>query len=97
VNTDSMWSHDAIVNAVILTLSEQSGEEATMESDLADGLGLDSLDYCELAIELESVFDIGPVPDNDLFRLRTVEQLVCYVEAWKQKQLEVNAARVAEA
>jgi acyl carrier protein len=89
------FTHDEIVNSVIVALCEQSGRPITLESDL-DEAGLDSMDYCELAIELESMFDIGPVPDDDLFKLRTTEQVVCYVEAWKQKQAEAMAARLIQ-
>ena len=87
-------SHDAIVNAVIIAVSEESGRPATLDSDLQDDLNLDSLSYIHLAQQLETAFDIT-ISDADLFRLSTVNQVVCYVVAWKQKQAEIASAVAA--
>jgi acyl carrier protein len=85
------FSHDSIVNAVIIAVSEESGMPATLDSDLANDLDLDSLDYVEIAQQIEERFQIGPIPDSDLFKLRTVEQVVLYVEAWLAKKSEIAA------
>jgi acyl carrier protein len=90
-------THDEIVNALIELFSEQSGEPATLQSDIIEDLGFDSLDFVHTAVEIESEFGIGPIPDSDLFRLRTVEQVVLYVESWLNKQAAVKAEVTAEA
>jgi acyl carrier protein len=86
------FSHDSIVNAVLIAVSEESGMPATLDSDLADGLNLDSLDYVNIAQQIESRFDIGPIPDSDLFKMKTVEQVVLYVESWLKHKSEIAAS-----
>jgi acyl carrier protein len=88
-------SHDDIINFVLITVSEESGKPATLDSDLADGLDLDSLDYVNIAQQIEERFGIGPIPDSDLFKLRSAEQVVLYVEAWLKQKSEVAAAVAA--
>jgi acyl carrier protein len=92
----AQFSHDSIVNVVIIAVSEESGMPATLDSDLADGLNLDSLDYVNIAQQIEERFQIGPIPDSDLFRLKTVEQVVIYVESWLNHKSEVAAASAHE-
>lgn len=45
-----------------------------------DDLGADSLDYLELIMAFEDEFDIE-IPDEDAEKIRTVEEVVKYVEA----------------
>ena len=90
------FTHDAIVNTVIVRISEESGQPATLQSNLMDDLDLDSLDFVNVAQIMEAEFGIGPIPDSDIFKLTTVEQVVLYIEAWLDKQANVLAAQVKQ-
>jgi acyl carrier protein len=93
--THAHASHDEIINFVLITVSEESGRPATLDSDMADGLDLDSLDYVNIAQQIEERFGIGPIPDSDLFKLVTVEQVVFYVEAWLAEKAKIASAVAA--
>ena len=50
------------------------------EANLLDDLGADSLDVVELVMALEEEFSIE-VPDDDVENIRTVGDIVQYIEA----------------
>ena len=52
----------------------------TMDTDFQDDLGADSLDLVDMLMSLEDEFSIGEVPDEMVEKIRTVGQLVAYVE-----------------
>ncbi len=58
--------------------------EITSEANFMKDLGVDSLDYAELVMELEQAFDIT-IPDHEAEKLKTVGQAIAYVED-KQKE-----------
>ena len=69
-------------------ISEQMGIETgsiTMESNFEEDLGVDSLDIVELSMALEEEFDIGEMSEEDLATIKTVGDLVRYL----QKQLDM--------
>ena len=69
-------------------ISEQMGIEAgsiAMESNFEEDLGVDSLDIVELSMALEQEFDIGEMTEEDLATIKTVGDLVSYL----QKQLDM--------
>ena len=69
-------------------ISEQMGIEAdtiTLESNFEEDLGVDSLDIVELSMALEEDFDIGEMGEEDLANIKTVGDLVNYL----QKQLDM--------
>ena len=71
------------VNTIIL---EQLGvEKSTLvpEANLLDDLGADSLDVVELVMALEEEFGIQ-VPDEDVENIRTVGDILEYLEARTQ-------------
>jgi acyl carrier protein len=47
---------------------------------LRDDLGIDSMATIELLFNIEDAFDLQ-IPDEDLRTLRTVGDVICYVEA----------------
>jgi acyl carrier protein len=49
------------------------------ETDLEDDLGADSLDAVELVVAFEEEFGIS-VPDDDIIALRTVGDILEYIE-----------------
>ncbi len=57
-------------------------DAVTMESSIMDDLGADSLDVVDLLMTMEDEFDIE-VPDEDVEKMKTVGDLVKYVEANK--------------
>ena len=64
-------------------LSEQFEVEAdsiTLDTDIVEDLGADSLDLVDMLMSLEDEFNIGEVPDEMVEKIRTVGQLVIYIE-----------------
>lgn len=57
--------------------------EITPEANFMKDLGIDSLDYAELVMELEQAFNIT-IPDSEAEKIKTVEQAIAYVQE-KQK------------
>ena len=57
-------------------------EEITMESAFIEDLNADSLDIVELIMALEDEFDMS-VDDDALQTIKTVQDLVEYIEAHK--------------
>ena len=54
-------------------------EEVTLEANLTDDLGADSLDAVELIMAIEDEFDIE-VSDEQAQKFKTVKQIVDYIE-----------------
>ena len=57
---------------------EMDPESITIDTDLIDDLGADSLDVVELIMSLEDDFDIR-ISDEDAAELRTVRRIVDYL------------------
>ncbi len=71
-----------IVEKVKQIISEQLGveeDEITPTASFVDDLGADSLDTVELVMAIEEAFDIE-IPDNDAEKMRTVQDLIDYVQ-----------------
>ncbi|WP_071429454.1 acyl carrier protein [Angelakisella massiliensis] len=54
-------------------------DEIKLTTDMVDDLGADSLDIVDLVMTLEDEFDIE-IPDEDVEGVRTVGDLVKYLE-----------------
>ncbi len=50
------------------------------ESNIAEDLGADSLDFVELIMKLENIFDIK-IEDEDVETIYTVEDLINYIDS----------------
>ena len=64
-------------------LSEQFDVEEdniTMETSIVNDLGADSLDVVDLLMNIDDEFGVE-VPDEDVEKVKTVEDLVAYIEA----------------
>lgn len=61
-------------------LNIADADKITMESNVLQDLGADSLDMVELLMSLETEFGIT-VPDEDAEQLVTVKGIVDYIEA----------------
>ena len=74
------WGGVCASNMVALNIDE---ETITPEANLKDDLGIDSLAAVELALELETEFDIR-IEDEELAKLETVQDIINIIEE-KQK------------
>ncbi len=54
-------------------------ESITLETDIADDLGADSLDVVEMLMTIETEFDIE-IPDEEIENLKTVGNVVDYIQ-----------------
>lgn len=54
-------------------------EKVTLEADIQDDLGADSLDIVDLIQEIEDNFDIS-IPEDAVDELKTVGDIVNYIE-----------------
>ena len=67
------------VKSVLVQQFELDPESITMDTNLIDDLGADSLDVVELIMSLEDEFGIA-ISDNDAAQLYTVGRIVDYLE-----------------
>lgn len=71
-----------IKNKIYDILEEKLGlisSEINDESNLIEDLGADSLDAVDIIMEVEKVFNI-PIPDDDVEKINTVQDLITIVE-----------------
>ena len=71
-----------VLEKVKMILSSQFDVEEdsiTPETNIADDLGADSLDVVDMLMSLEDEFDVE-LPDEEIERIRTVGELVAYIE-----------------
>ncbi len=55
----------------------------TMESSIIDDLGADSLDVVDMVMSLEEEFDVE-IPDEEIEAMKTVGDIIHYIEAQKE-------------
>ena len=67
------------VKSVLAQQFELDPESITMDTNLIDDLGADSLDVVELIMSLEDEFGIA-ISDNDAAQLYTAGRIVDYLE-----------------
>ena len=67
------------VREIICKQLELEESDVTMDTNIKDDLGADSLDLVDLAISLEDEFEVE-VPDNALETFETVGDIVRYIE-----------------
>ncbi|MEM1326754.1 MAG: acyl carrier protein [Bacteroidota bacterium] len=80
-----------IFNKIVKILAHY-GIEANIikpNASLSKDLGMDSLDYVELTMEMELAFDLD-IPTDRSEKVDTVEDLVTLVEELKKEQLAVS-------
>jgi len=58
---------------------DADADSITMETDIADDLGADSLDVVEMLMSIEDEFEIE-IPDEKIEGLKTVGQVVDYIQ-----------------
>lgn len=57
-------------------------ELISLEAQITEDLGADSLDLVDLVMELENEFD-AEIPDEDIQNIKTVGDIVSYIEKLK--------------
>ena len=68
------------IQAILSNQFDVDADSITPDTDLVDDLGADSLDLVDMLMSLEDEFNIGEVPDEMVEKIRTVGQLVVYIE-----------------
>ena len=68
------------IKGILSSQFDVSADSITVDTDLVDDLGADSLDLVDMLMSLEDEFNIGEVPDEMVEKIRTVGQLVTYIE-----------------
>lgn len=68
------------VKAVLVEAINVDEDVITMEANLKDNLGIDSLAAVELSLELETEFDVR-IEDDELAKLVTVADIVKLLES----------------
>jgi len=80
---------DQIKKIVYKTIEDYLGVEAsriTDQSRFEEDLGADSLDVVELIMAFEEEFEfIEPVPDDDIVKLKTIQDVVNYITNTQKK------------
>ncbi|MGL4627993.1 acyl carrier protein [Cetobacterium sp.] len=72
---------DKIVEIVVEQLGVEA-DQVTLEANFVEDLGADSLDTVELIMAFEEEFDVE-IPDTDAEKIKTVQDVVNYIEANK--------------
>jgi acyl carrier protein len=91
-----MTDQPSVLDTVIITISEQSGEPVTLESKLAD-LDLDSLDIMSIMFNLEEELHLTFELQYDAARMSTVQEVADYISERirTQTQTQVDEAKAA--
>jgi acyl carrier protein len=70
------------IKSVIVDTLSCDEDKVTPEASLTDDLGADSLDAVELGMAIEDALGVT-IEDEDLPKIKTVQDLVDYVESHK--------------
>ena len=68
------------VKAILAEQFDVDEEKITVDTDLQEDLGADSLDVVDLLMSIEDEFEIE-IPDEEIENIKTVGALVAYIEA----------------
>lgn len=68
------------VKSILVDQLDVEDESVTMESNISDDLGADSLDVVDLVMSMEEEFDIE-IPDEEIENMKTVGDIVKFIES----------------
>lgn len=71
------------VRDVICNQLGKPEDKVTLETDIVEDLGADSLDVVEMLMALENEFDIR-LPDEECANLKTVNDIVTFIDSNKK-------------
>ena len=87
-------NQDEIIAGLAEIIEEVTGiepSEVTMEKSFVDDLDIDSLAMVEIAVQTEDKYGVK-IHDEDLAGLRTVGDVVAYIQKLEQENPEAAAA-----
>ncbi len=64
---------------IIAAQFDRDPDDITMDTDVQEDFGADSLDIVDLLMSIEDEFDIA-IPDEEVTEMKTVSDLVKYIE-----------------
>ncbi|MBQ7122994.1 MAG: acyl carrier protein [Oscillospiraceae bacterium] len=67
------------VREILCDQLELDPEDITLDTNIVDDLGADSLDLVDFVMSLEDEFD-KEIPDEDLEKIKTIGDVVSYIE-----------------
>lgn len=67
------------VREILIDQLDVEEEAVTMEANIQDDLGADSLDIVDLVMSLEEEFDCE-IPDEEIENIKTVGDIVNYID-----------------
>ena len=67
------------VQKILAEQRELDADEITMDANLVEDLGIDSLDFLDIVMSLEDEFDTE-FPEEDMAGIKTVGDIVKYIE-----------------
>ena len=85
-----------IAERIIEIISEQLDvpkEECVPTANFREDFKTDSLELVELVMTMENEFDVN-IPDTDLAQIRTIEDVMTYVQKKLEEASEVSEAAV---
>lgn len=68
------------IKEVVVDQLGVDAEQVTLTANFVDDLGADSLDTVELIMAFEEEFDVE-IPDTDAEKIKTVQDVINYIEA----------------
>ncbi|WP_040196172.1 acyl carrier protein [Candidatus Soleaferrea massiliensis] len=68
------------VKEVLCDQLDVEEDKVTMDAEIIEDLGADSLDFVDLVMSLEEEFD-KEIPDEEVENLKTVGDIVKYIES----------------
>ncbi|MDO5123532.1 MAG: acyl carrier protein [Eubacteriales bacterium] len=68
------------VKAILADQFDVDESEILVDTDLQQDLGADSLDVVDLLMSIEDEFEVE-IPDEDIENIKTVGEIVAYIEA----------------
>lgn len=67
------------VRAIVSNQFDVDEDTITLDTNIADDLGADSLDVVDMLMSLEDEFDVE-IPDEEIENIHTVGEIVSYIE-----------------
>ena len=68
------------IRAILAEQLDIDAEDITMETELVNDLGVDSIDAVELLMSFDAEFGVE-IPDEEIENIKTIGKLVEYIEA----------------